>query len=200
MTILNVACTKGKATVEIDTDKLPEEVYKEALLQGLKVLLNRGMSKITKEQHTDPEALKAEAMLKAAKNVDDLYAGKVKITGGKAKSGVSGAVMTEARRLAKNAVKDAIKRAGKKVSHVEAKEITRAANQLLTEDPSFIEKAKVNIADREAAPISDSLISSIAISPKLVEKAEARKAKDQLSAKQAGKVAVRKKGQPQANA
>jgi len=36
MTIMQVPVTKGKGTVEIDTDALPQAVYEYALLQGLK--------------------------------------------------------------------------------------------------------------------------------------------------------------------
>src|SRR5579862_5030384 len=79
--IMAVPVTKGSGSVDVDLSTLPDDVYREALLQGLKVLVNRGMSKITKEALPDEATRKSEAMLKAQKNVDDLKAGKVKITG-----------------------------------------------------------------------------------------------------------------------
>lgn len=198
MTDLTIAITKGKSSVTINTDELPEEVYKEALIQGLKVLLNRGMSKITKETYPNAEELKAAAMAKAESNVTDAKAGKVKITGGKAKSGVSGVVMTEARRLARNLVKDEMKRQGIKISYVEASEITKAANALIADDPTILETAKANLEERAKVPVKIN-VASIPISAKkkaAAEKAKAEK-KGQLSAKQAG---MTTKVKPQATA
>ena len=198
MAIMNVPITKGKGTVQIDTDAIPEAVFAEALLQGLKVLLNRGASKITKETYPEAEEMKAAAMAKAQEQVEAVMSGNIKFTGGKAASKVSGAVKTEARRLAKAAVKDAIKASGGKVSHVEASEITKAANALLEQDPSFIAMAEANLAARAAIPVAIN-VAAIPVSEKLVAKANERKAKDQLSAKQAGKTA-KHKAKPEARA
>lgn len=195
MAILSVPVTKSKGSVEIDTDTIPEDVYKEALLQGLKVLVNRGASKITKASTKDEAELKALAQEKAEEQVELIMTSKIKFTGGSKAKKASGAVMTEARRLARNLVKDEMKRQGIKISHVEAKEITAAANALLDEDPSIVEQATANLAEREKTPIKIDVKSMIKTSPKLVAAAEAKKAKDQLSAKQAGKVKTRKKGQ-----
>ena len=200
MAILQVPITKGKGFIEIDTEDgeaLPSEVYKEALLLGLKELCNRGMSKLTKASFNgDEEALKAGAMAQAEKNVEAIAQGKIRFLGKKAKTGESAAVMTEARRLAKNLVKDGIKAAGMKISHVEAKDITAAANELLANDPSLIEQAKANLEERAKVPAKVDLIKSlIKESPKLVAKAEAASAKKKttLSKTQAGKVAPRAK-------
>lgn len=204
---MSIAVTKSGNSVDVDLSKLPDDVYREALLQGLKVLVNRGMSKVTKEALPDDVARKAEADHLAKVNVDKLYTGDVKLTGAKAKSAkASGAVMTEARRLAKNLVKDAMKANGIKISHVAASEITKAANTLLEADPSIIETAEANLKAREATPATIDIKALIKVDPKLVEKAEAKKAADKasrpLSAKQASKVAPRSKNkaQPQASA
>lgn len=199
MTIINVPITKGGSTVEIDTEKLPDAVYAEIVLQGLKVLLNRGMSKITKTSTKDADELKALSMQAAEKNVIAVYEGTIKFTGGKAKK-ASGAVMTEARRIAKGLVKDALKEEGIKISHVAAKEITALANQLIEADPSIVETAKANLEERAKKPIAIDIKSLVKVDPKLVAKADAKKAKDQLSAKQAGKVAKRAKPAAEATA
>jgi hypothetical protein len=197
MAEISVAITKGKANVTFQTDDLPEHVYAAALALGLKELANKGMSKITKALYADPEELKAAAMAKAAENVEAINAGTIKIPGQKAASKVSGAVMTEARRIARNMVKDAIKANGGKVSHVEARDITAAANALLAseEGAGIVTQATANLAERAKVPVSLAIISAIPISEKKVKAAEAKKAKDQLSAKQAGKVKPRAKGQ-----
>ena len=205
MAVLNVAITKAKTTMAVDTDKIPEDVYAEALLLGLKVLLNRGTSKVTASTYPNAEELKAAALATAEKQMELVNTSKIKFTGGKKKSGATGAVMTEARRLAKALVKDELKRAGIKISHVEASEITKAANLYLESEhgTALIDKAKANLAEREKVSIGDTIDVSkvIAISPELVAKANARKAKGgTLSAKQAGKVAKRAKGEAQATA
>jgi hypothetical protein len=44
MSMLQIRCWKTKKFYTIDTDALPIEVYKEAVILGLRDLLNRGMS------------------------------------------------------------------------------------------------------------------------------------------------------------
>jgi len=195
--------TKGKGTVKYESDDLPAHVYAAALALGLKELSNKGMSKITKEAYPDPEELKAAAMAQAEKNHAAIMDGTIKIPGQKAASTkVKGPVMTEARRLARAMVKDAIIANGGKVSHVAAKDITIAANNFLAseEGPAIIAQAELNLAERAKTPVALSIISAIPISEKKVKAAEAKKAKDQLSAKQAGKVKVRSKGGAEATA
>lgn len=206
MAILSVPITKGKGVIDIDTSAIPEDVYAEALLQGLKVLLNRGASKITKETYPVEDELKAAAMSKAQEQVELVMTSKIKFTKDKSSNKSSGEVMTEARRLAKNIIKDEMKRAGIKISHVEPKEITAAANDLLKADPSLIETAKANLEARKATPVSDKINIKALIkeSPALVAKAEAKKAKDKanrpLSKTQAGKAKPRTRPGQQASA
>jgi len=202
--IVNVPITKGKTTLAVAIDDIPADVWAEVILQGLKVLLNRGTSKVTKETYPKAEELAAKAVEVANEQLELVMTSKIKFTGGKKKSGATGAVMTEARRLAKALVKDELKRAGIKISHVEASEITKAANAYLetAKGAALIEQAKVNLAEREKVHIGDAgldIASMVAISPDLVAKAEAKKAKSgTLSAKQAGM--VKKKAKPGAEA
>ena len=68
-------------------------------------------------------------------------------------SKLSGVTKIEARRLARNMIKDEIKRQGNKVTHYEAKDIAEAAHQLLTrsvEAPALIKQAQSNIKRRKA--------------------------------------------------
>lgn len=198
MANMQIPVTKGKGTVDIDPETIPVEVYAEALRLGLKELVNRGMSKVTVAKLEGEELAKAQAaaMEIAAKNVEAINTGKIRFTGQKAATKVSGAVMTEARRIARNIVKDEIKKAGGKISHYEAKEITAAANQLIEAQPEIIEQAKEALAKRDAAPVKLDITKLVKESPKLVAKAEKAKAekKSQLSAKQAGMVAKKAKG------
>lgn len=205
---MSIPCTKGKGNVDINLDLLPIEVYQEALFQGLKVLLNKNQSKITvaKLEGEKLAAAQAAAMQAAEKNLKDMYEGTIRMSGKPKAKKASGAVMTEARRLARNLVKDEMKRTGIKVSHVEASEITRAANEILNDvesGPELLAQAEANLKAREAeaqkSTAIKSVTKSIKVSPKLVAKAEADKAekKKATSAKQAGKTQVRAK--PKAN-
>lgn len=198
MSIMQVPVTKGKGVIEIETDDIPEAVYREALLQGLKVLMNRGASKITKETYPKEDELKAAAMAKAEEQKALILKGDIKFTGQTKTKKASGAVMTEARRLAKNLVKDMMKAQGIKVSHVDAKDITKAANLVLESRPELIELATKNLAEREAVPTVEGidLTALIPVNAAKKAKADAKKAKDgTISAKQAGMVTKRKKGE-----
>lgn len=206
MAVVTVQVTKSKSTVDIDTEKLPQDVYEYALLQGLKVIANRGMSKITKETYPNADELKVAAQAMAEKNIVAMYEGKVRMVGGAKKSKASGAVMTEARRLAKNLIKDEMKKAGIKVSHVAAKDITAAANALLDTMPELLEQAQTNLKAREdeakGVGTKINIAELVKADPDKVAKAEAKKAAKAgtLSATQAGKPAKRKAKQTEAQA
>ena len=198
-TTVTFALKNGAGDISVDTAQLPDDVYREALMQGLKAIAERNMSKITKAAYPDDNERKAAIKAKAEANVKDMYDGKVKITGkAKAKSGEDKATMTEAMRLARNLVKDAIKAAKGKISHYKASEITVAAKAFIEKDPSIIETAKANLAARAATPVKVDISTLIHADPALVakaaEKAAKAKADKPLSAKQAGKVAPRAKG------
>jgi hypothetical protein len=203
MAVFQVNVSKGKASVEVNTDDLPEEVYAECIRLGIQALVNKfpGSSKLTKDGFKSEAEYHAEAMAKATEQVAAMKAGTVKLGRTKKAAGASGKVMTEARRLARNVVKDEMKRQGIKVSHVEASEITKAANALITSDPWFVAKATENLEQGEKIEVKgkDELIKSLPISDKKVKAAEKRKAEQKApgtSAAKAGNVQQRAKGQP----
>ncbi len=206
-TMVQIALKNAAGTIEVDTARLPDDVYREALMQGLKVIAERGMSKMTKEAYPVEDERKAAIKSKAEANVEDMYAGKVKITGAKSVKKASGAVMTEAMRLARNLIKDAMKANKIKISTVKASEITKAAKAYIETNPGIIETAEANLKAREETPVTIDIKSLIKVDPALVAKDEAKKAAAKankpLSKAQAGKVAPRAKGakpgsQPQA--
>lgn len=204
MTVLAIPITKAKRAIDVETDDLSPEVYKRALEEGLKVLLNKNMSKITTTglEGDKLEAAQDAAYAKGLENFENIKAGKL---GRAAKAGnaskVSGIVLTEARRLAKEVVKNEIKAAGMRISHVPASDITKAANALIESDPSFVAQAQANIESRAQIKPAINVASLVHADPKLVKADEDRKAarKDQLSAAKAGKTAPRK-GAAQTNA
>ena len=69
--VISVPITKGKTSIDIDIDQLPDEVYKELIIQGAKVLMNRGMSKITKASTKDEAEMMAEALRQALQGIVD---------------------------------------------------------------------------------------------------------------------------------
>jgi hypothetical protein len=207
---------KNKAgTIVIDLRKVKsDDQYREALRLGFKAMAERAMSKITKAEYPDEDERKAAILAKATQNIQDVYDGTAKIPG-KAAVKVSGKgsakVMTEAMRLAREMVKDAMKLAKIKITHVKASEVTAAAKALIADDPSIVATAEANLKARESAPLKLNIASLIKVDPALAAKDAAKQAarqaeKDtQLSKTQAGKVAPRAKGskpkpQPQASA
>jgi hypothetical protein len=200
--IISVPLKNGAGSVDVDARYLPDDVYREALLQGLKVIAERAMSKMTKEAYPDEAERKAAIKAKAEANVEDMYRGKVKITGQAVVKKASGAVMTEAMRLARNLVKDAMKAEKIKISTVKASDITIAAKAFIEADPSIITTAEANLAARAETPVKINIKSLIKADPVLVKKAEekaaAAKADKPLSKTQAGKVAPRAKAWPEA--
>jgi hypothetical protein len=202
MAIMQVPIVKGKGVVEIDTDTLPEAVYAEALLQGLKTLANRGMSKVTIKDLGDEATVRKEAMIIATQNVAKIAAGEIKFSGKASKSEAAKldkAVGTEALRIARERVRDGLKAAGKKLYAVKASEITSAAKELIGLDPSIVQMAEQAIKARQEVPTSIDLSALIAgvkedtakIAKEEAKKAEA-KANKPISAKQAGLVKGRK--------
>lgn len=202
MTVYSIPVVKGKSTVEIDADAMPVEVYAEALRLGLKELVNRKMSKITVAKLEGEKLAEAQAaaMKQAEENVTAIMKGDIRYSGSKATTKVSGAVNTEAMRIARNIIKDAIKANKGKISHYKASEISAAAKELLKgEQGAAILKTAAENLDKAKAPGIDlsALVGGMKEDPELVAKAELAKAKkkETLSAAQAGKVSKRAKPQ-----
>lgn len=78
MSLMNIPIPLAAKTVEIETDDIPIDVYWGALYQGLKVLLNRKMSKIS--FHTDKTTRAKLAMDLALKNKNAVMEGKIAYT------------------------------------------------------------------------------------------------------------------------
>lgn len=188
--VIKVPVVKGKSYLEVRPNDMPEHVYREIILQGMKVLLNRGQTKITKGAYPEPEDLKAAAMEAAEQTLANMYDGKIRVTGGAKSDKIPREVMTEARRIARNLVKEELKRAGVKVSYVESSEITKAANALLATEPSIIKEAQEEVERRAKSKVKID-IGSIPLSEKRMKAAEAKKADKNVSMAKAGKIATR---------
>lgn len=195
-------------SVDVVLSNLPDDVYKMVLEEGLKAVINSvGMSKIlpgvTKLEGKAKEERIAAIMNQANANVKSLYDGTIKKGGKKAKT--SGAVATEAMRLAKMLVKDHIRNSGQKIGAYSAKEITEAAKKVLEGNPRLIQQAEANLAERAAEAKTTGGLDLTALfgakaaseevkaKPKTPPKPKAKGEKAPLSAKQASMVAPRQK-------
>lgn len=202
-TVLRIPITKaGKdAFVEIDYND-ESQVHSVSLLEiyklGLKELVNRGMSKVTKAAFNgDLVALAAKAMEIAQANVQKIAEGNIRVSGSRTKE-PKGAIQTEAMRLARALVKKSIKDQGYKVGSFKASEITDFAKQLLASPrgQEITDSARANIAKREEESKGLSVdLSGVAdlASKKAAPRTKGKVAEGQLSAAQAGKTAKRSK-------
>lgn len=179
---------KGKNSLDVDLNEVLEKfeghVLEAILIKGLQALLGAKMQKIAVE-------LGSDIIAKAKANLEDLRAGKVGRASAKAK-GVSGAVMTEAKRIARLMVRDEIRRTGGKISHYTAAEITAAAVVLINDNPEIVTKAEQNLAERSAGTIKVD-VSALKVDPILVAKAEdKKKKKSEASTISAGQLSAAK--------
>lgn len=196
----------GNIIINTAIDLADDNVYKAVMQAGLEAIFNKanGMAKIiagiTKCEGTELEKRKAEIVEAAAKTQDQLKSG---IVPGAKRAKTSGAEATEAMRLAKNMVKDLIRNSGQKIGAYSAKELTAAAKVVLERNPSLLDLAKKNLADRAVeakgtkALDLTGLFGTKATSDEVKAKpkvAPTRKKKgDPISAKQAGMAAPRAK-------
>lgn len=197
---------KGKQTLAFDTTLLNDfspEVFAAIIEKGMQALLGSAMTKIVftglKEGSPQYVEMQQAAMTKALENLERLKAGTVKAGRSRKSKGVSGAVMTEARRLARALVKEEMKRQKIKVSLVEASEITKLANALIEQNPELIEEATANLAKRDAEASKLAIADAVKAVPlsqtKIAAKAKAKAdAQSTGSAASAGKVQARAKG------
>jgi len=200
-----VPISKAKRSIEVDESDLSDEMFKLVVAEGLKVLLNAKMStiKTTGKEGEELANLQAEAYAKAETNLSDLKAGKVskgRATSKITKDGkkIAGPVLVEARRRAKEIVRNELRAANVRISLVAASDITKAANAFLETDAGqqIIVDAEAAIAARAGVKSGLNILDMVKESPILVKRAETEKAerKSVSSAKQAGKPKVRASG------
>ena len=205
--IFNVPIAKAPAgtTLPVDIEAIPDTVWDHVVMHGLATVVNEGKSKLTGLTKMDAaELAKAhEASIEISKkNIASLLAGKVKAKRGKkdSDSTLPREVQTEARRIARDKVKDLIRAAGKVPSHYPASEITKAADTLIASDPEIVSQARANIEKAKAIVVPGFDIGAlVADETKVAESAAkkaataAKKAAQPLSAKQAGLTTKRAK-------
>lgn len=207
---------KGKTltVTKEEVAALSDGAFAAIFAAGLKVMLNANMSKFptTGLEGEELSTQQAKIMEKAAENKAKVLAGEVKSRGATATSAdgtkVPGPVMTKARQLAKDVVRNQLREAGIRISMVKPTDITAYANKLIEDDPSYIAEAAKLIDEQKAKTASkDTIVAKlaelgIAESPLLVAKAAkdkaAKAATKPVSAKQASKAKPFVPAKPQA--
>lgn len=200
MAIIEITIAKaGKDPIPVDTEKLsalPADVYQFLFINGLKPIMERGLTKVKSKDLEGDELATEQARGReiVLKNLDDIYEGKIRM-GSKAAGKLAGKVKTEALRIAKIAVKAAIKAAGERIKDYEAKEITALATQAIEENPDYIAEAQASLAKAEEKVTA--LKSKLPTGkPKAAPRKPPTKNKEGIVAA----VAKRQRGQAQANA
>lgn len=203
---------KGNAgTVEIDPDDITDmEVYQAIFVAGLEAFINKanGAAKaitgVTKLEGKALEERQATIREAAEKTVTQLKNGIIPSARAK-KAKVSGAVNTEAMRLARALAKDAVRASGQRIGAYSAKDYTAAAKKILEGNPHLIQLAEKNIAARADEAKGTKALDLMGLfgekstdpanlaKPKVPPKRKGTGDKPQLSAKQAGMVASKQK-------
>jgi len=116
--------------VEVCTSDVPEHIYIDALQKGLQMQLNRGKA-LTSIKGTKTNASRAEAIKAVEVQLEAIYSGQLRVSAGARTAKEPAAVRTLAMQKARLLVRDALKRAGKKVTLYSAREITAAATIVL---------------------------------------------------------------------
>ncbi len=203
---LKIKLKGGIGEVEVDSSKIVDmDIYQYIFTVGLETIINKlGMSKlatgITKASGEDKDKRIAAIVEQAQKTIQAMYDGDLK--GAKSPSKRTGAVNTEAMRLAKALVKDTLRSNGYKISAFDAKELTAFAKEVLAGNPDLYKRAEENLKQRAELPIKGLNVAAmlgdkagdetLKAKPKVVPTPR-KKGEATLSATQAGKVAPRQK-------
>jgi hypothetical protein len=179
------ASTKGKEEyVEVNISVIDGSTYVEFLYQGLKKQVNSGNTDIPGDKSAKSKEI---AKAKALEQVQKVYENKVRITGGRGKSGEAQDVMVLAKRKGISILKAQAKRKGTKVSLVAASTWTSIVMKYL-ETPQgqvTIAEAKAEIEAANALEIKGIDLSEIKEDTKLVQASEKRKTERKKASKEA---------------
>lgn len=211
--LVPIAKAGKDGVLKVDIAEITDnDVYKAIILEGLKVYLNARQSKVPgpKAVQENPRLLEdytnaegkvilgahKQALAIAEENLNALKSGKVKAKKSSAKSELPREVQTEAMRIARAMVKDAIRAAKGYPSTYPASEITAMAKVFIQQKPEIVAQARENVAKTKSMEVG-SAIDVLSIGkpdPKKLAEREAKakaaaeaKANKPLSAKQAGK-------------
>jgi hypothetical protein len=187
--MVKVPIVKGKQAIEVDVQQIPQDMWDQVVLAGLKVVLNGGATKLTKKEIPDEEELKTKAMEVADDRLQQLYDGTLRIgRGSTSTKQVSGEVKIEARQQALKTIKAQLKKQGFLLRDYDPKDLRAAADDLLeSEDGESIYKEAQAAIDARNKKTLD--LSGLKPSANAKAKADRRskERKSDVSAAQAGR-------------
>lgn len=143
MTQVNIG--KG-LELSVDFTKLPQPVLDHILYIGARNILMDAHAGITADKSKD---VAADSLAVAEKKLAAMYSGEVRSTGTR----TGDPVKAEAIRLASDQIKAAAKKAGKKVSDIDAKALREAAIALVDRTPAITELARKRVEEAKAANV-----------------------------------------------
>jgi hypothetical protein len=196
-TIYEVKVKGTEHVITIETEKIGDDLMAYTIQKGFEALMGRGRGKLGKaSDHKSKADYDKEAILIAERQLEDLYGGKTRRVGGRAKSTkAETAVKAEMVRIAKVNAKDYLKGEGYKVTRVSAADLKAVADALIASDPETYRKtAEANLAASQGVvkPTTKLDLSFVQEDAKKVAKAEA--AKEAAKAKKAAKAEASPKG------
>ena len=132
--------------LDVDANALPANVMEHVVYIGLRNILMDSHASITTE--SDGDNMVANARATAEKKLAAMFAGEVRVAGTRE----GDPVRAEAVRIASERVKAALRKAGRKVSDIDAKALRAKAQFLLTTDAgnAIMELARERVAQVKA--------------------------------------------------
>ena len=130
-------------SIDVNANALPANVMDHVVYIGLRNILMDSHAGIS----TDEADYQAKARATVEKKLQAMLNGEVRVAGTRE----GDPVKAEAMRLATEAVKAMLRKAGKKVSSYDAKSIRDASRQYLERTPELIETAKARVEQAKAA-------------------------------------------------
>jgi ATP-dependent protease Clp ATPase subunit len=130
--------------LDVDTSRFNAEVMGHALYIGLRNILMDSHASVTRDVAGD--GVYDQSMAVAMKKLEAMYGGEIRTTSTRE----GDPVKAEAVRLATNAIRAAIRKAGKKLSDVDPKAIRERAVGMIER---YRAQAEKNVADNRAADV-----------------------------------------------
>lgn len=149
-------------TIDADLSRLLfDDDYERSTVPGHIVYI--GLRNILMDAHagiaTDELDYQAKARAVVEKKLAALYSGEVRVAGTRE----GDPVRAEAMRLAAEAVKAMLRKAGKKVSSYDAKALREAATNYLTKRPELMETAKARVEQARATITDDASLNDLGL-------------------------------------
>lgn len=143
---MQVAIGKG-ITLDVDYERFNAAVLQHVIYMGLRNVLMDSHASHTKDADGDDYVANSQAT--AERKLEAMYNGEVRAVGTRE----GDPVKAEAVRIATGHIKTALRKAGRKLSEIDAKVIREKALELLAKNPSIMAQAEKRVAELKAASV-----------------------------------------------